>query len=181
MSIIERFMVCEEWRPVVGWEGLYEVSSRGRVRSLDREMTSVRGNTFIRKGKLLTQSTSGKNVPVVGLSREAKSATTSVSRMVAEAFIPNPNGHPLVRHWDDNPRNNVVDNLVWGTYSENQYDRVRNGIYVNKEMLKTHCKNGHPLIEGNIYRVSSNPTWRRCRTCILASVKRSQEKKKGEK
>lgn len=118
---------------------------------------------------------------MVGLSDKGKSRTTSVSRTVAKAFIPNPDGHPLVRHWDDNPLNNQVENLVWGTYSENQYDRVRNGIYVNREMLKTHCKNGHELLEENIYRISSNPTWRRCRICILASVKRSQEKKKGEK
>lgn len=167
----------EEWRPVVGWEGLYEVSSIGKVRSLDREVLSRTGKPFMRKGKALTQSMTGGRY-VVGLSRAGSSKTQMVHRLVAEAFLPNPKGHPLVRHLDDNPVRNVVENLAWGTHSDNQHDRVRNGIYVNHEMLKTHCKNGHELSEDNLYRVRTLPGHRRCRTCILASMKAYSERRK---
>lgn len=93
----------EEWKPVVGYEGLYEVSSLGRVRS--------------RQG-LLRQSLANR-YPSVHLSRDGKQATHRVHRLVASAFIPNPDGRETVNHIDGDRTNNAALNLEWVTTSEN--------------------------------------------------------------
>ena len=93
-------MKKEYWKPVVGYEGHYEVSNWGRVKSLKRNL--------IKKLKLTYE-----NRYVVSLWKNGKSKTYSVHRLVAEAFILNPDNLPQVNHKDENPLNNVVSNLEW--------------------------------------------------------------------
>ena len=100
-------MTEEIWRPIVGYEGLYEVSSYGRVRSLDRY---VNNNSF-RKGKVLSPGKDTIGYLFVVLSCNGKCKTIRVHRLVAQAFIPNPDNLPEINHINEDKTDNRVDNL----------------------------------------------------------------------
>lgn len=102
-------MIEEIWRPVEGYEGLYEVSSYGRVKSLDRY---DRRKCF-RKGRILIQNNDGRGYMSVQLCVNGKIKKYLVHRLVSQAFIPNPDVLPEVNHKDENPENNSVTNLEW--------------------------------------------------------------------
>lgn len=102
----------EVWKPVFGYEGLYEVSNHGKVKSLHW----YGGNT--EKEKTLSVRTDGY-LRVV-LSKDGISKNYAVHRLVAQAFIPNPNNLEMVNHKDENRQNNNVENLEWCTRSYNQ-------------------------------------------------------------
>jgi len=127
----------EEWRPVLGYEGSYEVSNLGRVRSLDRvrEHPGPRGSMIRRvvRGRILKQSNNarGGGYPDVYLSRPGGHdvASRRVHRLVAEAFLSNPDGKPHVNHIDSNPRNPRASNLEWVTREENMQHCVKEGRF----------------------------------------------------
>ena len=109
----------EEWRPVVGYEGIYEVSNLGRV----KRILCGRGT----KGGILSQGvrkclygTGTTRYNHVVLSYMGKTETKTVHRLVAEAFIPNPDGKRTVNHKDGDGENNIVSNLEWATQSEQE-------------------------------------------------------------
>ena len=106
----------EIWEPIKGYEGLYEVSSLGRVKSLKRKVEN-NGGLQMRRETILRAS--GKTHLGVTLCKNGKTKRLSVHRLVAEAFVPNPEGKPVVDHIDTNPKNNSVDNLRWVTTQEN--------------------------------------------------------------
>lgn len=109
----------EEWRPVVGYEGLYEVSNLGRVRSLPRTMKTRHGkpeNRYHLKGRILKQIRTSRGYLVVML---GKGNQAFVHRLVLSAFVPNPENKPFCDHIDADRTNNIVSNLRWATYSEN--------------------------------------------------------------
>ena len=110
----------EEWRDIEGYEGLYQVSSKGRVRSLDRYITR-NGKSALLKGKIMTASYSGfhRRYMFIVLSKNCITRQFYVHRLVAKAFIPNPNNYPQVNHRDGNPSNNCVENLEWCTAEYN--------------------------------------------------------------
>ena len=101
-------MQKEEWRPVVNFEG-YCVSNLGRVRS------------EWGKGKIMKRNDCGIYL-LVRLSKNKKATSCRVHRLVAEAFIPNPDGKKCVDHIDRNKQNNVVSNLRWATHAENNFN-----------------------------------------------------------
>ena len=105
----------ENWKPVVGYEGLYEVSDKGRVRSVDR---ITRDGRFW-KGRMLGQFKAGQGYLRSVLSVNGKYHHEYIHRLVAMAFIPNPENKAEVNHKDGNKHNNVVSNLEWVTKSEN--------------------------------------------------------------
>lgn len=158
----------EEWRPICGLEGRYEVSKFGRVRSLDR--IGTQGSRWghpveVRiKGRLLTPS------PAAGgyLYARINGAGALVHRLVLEAFVgPCPDGHECA-HQDGDPANNNLSNLRWATKVENQADRRRHGTmpigknhYLGK---KTHCKRGHEFNEETT-RLFGGGRWRACKAC----------------
>ena len=115
-------MSGEEWRAVVGYDGSYEVSNRGRVRSLDRFVpVQGRAGRFLR-GRFL-RSRRSKWYDVV----EVAGRSLTVHRLVLESFIgPCPPRH-LCRHLDGDPKNNRLENLRWGTVRENQLDKRGHG------------------------------------------------------
>ena len=118
--------MIEEWRPVVGYEGLYEVSNTGRVRSVDKYDSM---NRFLR-GRILRLFTDGLGYLRAQLYSNSKRKSFLVHRLVAQAFIPNPDNLPQVNHRDENPGNNNVDNLEWcdRSYNNNygtRKDKVR--------------------------------------------------------
>jgi len=117
--------MTEEWKPIKGYEGEYEVSNYGRVRSLDRKAIRERDNATISyKGKLLRLSTIPSGYIKVILHKKQY----AVHRLVATAFIPNPENKAEVNHKDGNKTNNCVENLEWCTRGENQKHAFRIGI-----------------------------------------------------
>lgn len=121
----------EAWKPIEGYETFYEVSDQGRVRSLPRTILRSDGVRQFHKGRILKPGLNSSKRWYVGLSKDGANIFRPVHKLVADAFIPNPQNYPIVRHYDDNPGNNAATNLRRGTYSDNQHDRVRNGIYWN--------------------------------------------------
>lgn len=119
-----------KWKPVVDYEGLYEVSDNGDVRSVDRYIkTDIRHvKTRLIKGKTLYQNTKRSGYKTVDLCKNGKVKTTLVHRVVAEAFIPNPDGLRFVNHKDSNRANNAADNLEWVTSSENRKHGIEQGF-----------------------------------------------------
>lgn len=93
--------IIEQWKPIVGYEGLYEISNLGRVKNLK-----------FGKEKILKPA-NNRGYLRVCLCRDGKGKMLSVHRLVAEAFIPNPMGLPEVNHKDENKINNCVSNLEW--------------------------------------------------------------------
>lgn len=117
----------EEWRAVVGYEGLYEVSSFGRVRSVDRHVRATFGSTQLRIGVILDPNISGP-YPTHKLSRDGMKRTHRVHRIVLESFVgPCPEGMEC-RHFPDHSHlNNRLDNLSWGTKKQNAADKEIQG------------------------------------------------------
>lgn len=113
--------MSEEWKMIPGYEGLYEVSNMGRVRSLDRITTQINNGTICKtryKGKVLK----GREVCGyirVHVSKDGCAEALLVHRLVAECFCEKPKGCNIVNHLDCNPQNNKADNLEWTTYSGN--------------------------------------------------------------
>ena len=101
----------EIWKDIEGYEGLYQVSNMGRVKSL--------GNNKTRKEKILKSSKSNRGYLVVHLYKEGKVKGYSIHRLVTSAFIPNPNNLPQVNHKDEDKTNNRVDNLE---YCDSKYN-----------------------------------------------------------
>lgn len=169
--------MTEEWLPVVGWEGLYEVSETGRVRSLDRVVNSRWGKTRVVPGRELSPYMDVDRYPVFTLAIRGKRKNRKASRLVAEAFIPNPDGFRNVLHNDDVKTNNVVTNLRWGTLAENVADSIRNGTHGRAS--KTHCRRGHEYtLENTRYR-PDRPDSRICRKCETELEEQRRERRKG--
>jgi hypothetical protein len=112
-------MSNEIWKSVVGYEGFYEVSSLGRVRSLDRTIKLYNGGSYVRKEKTLVQIKDKRGYLKLKLLKNGKMKTFFVHRLVAQAFISNPNELPQVNHKDENKLNNKVENLEWCTQQYN--------------------------------------------------------------
>lgn len=109
----------EEWRDISGYVGLYQVSNLGRVKSLDREVPGKSNSVVNKKGKILTPQYS-RRYWRVSLKGKFKAKNYTVSRLVAAAFIPNPESKPQVNHKSGNRNDNSVFNLEWVTLSENR-------------------------------------------------------------
>lgn len=128
----------EEWRDIEGYEGLYQVSNEGRVKSLDKYVDNRWGTKQFVKGKVLT-NVKTQGYWYVGLNKNGKYKRHRIHRLVAEAFIPNPNNLLEVNHKDENPDNNTVENLEWCDHSYNINYGTRNKR-VGHHFLKKVCK-----------------------------------------
>lgn len=129
----------EIWKNIEEFSG-YQVSNTGKVRSFVNNRHGV-----CEESHLLSPVYNKRGYPTVCLGRHNRRL---VSRLVATAFIPNPTDLPVVRHKDDNPRNNHVDNLIWGTQTDNMQDCVRRGRLVG---------NTQPAIESRKRRIIAIP------------------------
>ena len=157
----------EQWKPVPGYAGLYEVSSHGQVRSLEKRDTLGR----IREGTTLSPGKKASGHLYVILSKNGKKRSHYVHRIVLEAFYgPCPAGMHAC-HWNDNPEDNTIDNLRWDTPSANLYDALRNG----KRSRLTRCQRGHEFSVDNTY---IDPKGKRnCRECARLRAKRHADKR----
>ena len=128
--------MIEEWRSIAGFEGLYEVSNLGRVRSLDRIVHRKDGTPIVRQGQIIRHGVAGgrrKKYPHVTLSRGGKSIGRLIHRLVAMAFIPNPLNLPEVNHIDGVKTNNAVTNLEWMTTADNKRHASKIGLYTGSK------------------------------------------------
>jgi hypothetical protein len=110
-------------KPVRGYEGFYVVDQFGRVYGVDRTTTVLDNGRIYEKpipGKQMKQSLHTKGYKTVTLTKDGKSKTAFVHRIVAEAFIDNPDNLPMVNHKDEDKTNNFVENLEWCTASYNR-------------------------------------------------------------
>ena len=133
----------EVWKDIIGYEGLYQVSNWGRVKSLNYKRTG--------KERLLNPKPNNKGYMRVTLYKNKIRTKHFVHRLVAQTFIPNPNNYPEVNHKDENPNNNHLDNLEWcdrkyninyGTRRKRQSEKMK-GRKHNNEHKK---KNGKKII-----------------------------------
>ena len=125
----------EVWKPVFGFEGHYEVSNLGRIRSLKRNRTS---------GGIIKTHVN-KGYEYFHPCKNGKHRNMKVHRAVAEAFIQNPDNKPDVNHKDENPLNNHVDNLEWATKAEN----INHGTRSERAAQKTRKAVVQFDVEGN--------------------------------
>ena len=126
--------MAEKWKPVTGYEGLYEVSDQGRVRSVDRTETQKSGLVRHRKGMPLKPNNSGRYMDVQ-LSKDHIRRHRLVHSLVAEAFLgPRPDGL-VIRHLDGNSFNNAASNLAYGTQTENLRDWPKYGGRTSNQKL----------------------------------------------
>lgn len=114
-------MINEKWKDIFDYEGLYQVSNLGRVRSITHARINgkQKNHTCISKGKLLSPGKDSNGYMVVVLSKNGKRKSCRVHRLVAETFLNNKNNYKCVNHKDENKENNVVDNLEWCSYKYN--------------------------------------------------------------
>lgn len=119
----------EIWKDIKGYEGLYQVSNLGRIKSLKKSYLvndPKQNRTYIKNNKEIIKK--------IFLDNKGYYITTiyrnrfRVHRLVAEAFIPNPNNYPVVNHIDGNKQNNHVDNLEWCSYKDNSIHAYKNNL-----------------------------------------------------
>ena len=134
----------EIWKDIEGYEGLYQVSNKGRVKSLSRLVVRVGKPNYITKEKILKCSElKGTGYPVVSLGSNNNFKSMLVHRLVAQAFIPNPDNLPCVNHKDETRNNNDVRNLEWCTQKYNcNYGtaRQRNSLHNKGKKLSQETK-----------------------------------------
>lgn len=157
-------MTEEKWKPIIGYEGYYDVSNLGRIRSLTRQCgLTPRGYKRTIKGQILHPTDNGHGYLIVSLKRNGSRKNIYLHRAVASAFIDNTYHLSIVNHKDFNTKNNQVDNLEWCSQKQN--------IVYSAERMK-HCKSkSKPTNTGYkyIYQLKSN----KFRLSIKGSIDRS--------
>lgn len=115
----DQFLATDEWRDIVGYEGLYKVHPSGKVSTVERKIWTRVAPAIVKKPYLTKEG-----YCMIRLSKDGKSKATGLHRLVAMAFIPNPENKPEVDHIDGNPANNSVENLRWVTPTENRLNPI---------------------------------------------------------
>ena len=131
----------EIWKDIEDYEGLYQVSNLGRIKSLEREVIAGRGHKkVIKKEKILHPTDNSFGYLMIQLTKNGAQKNFLVHRLVAKAFIPNPNNYPEINHKDENKYNNCVENLEWCTKLYNMNYGTR-----KKRQSETVTGGGNPM------------------------------------
>ena len=151
----------EEWRGIKDYKGLYQVSNTGKVKSLERTVRCARGYKIVPE-KILEGYDNGNGYLYVKLCKEGKRKQYRINRLVAQAFLENPQNLPEVNHKDKIRTNNHVENLEWVTKSENTFHAYHNDLIKNHRKIK--CVN-----TGEVFNSVADA----CRWCGLSIWSRS--------
>ena len=162
----------EHWKPIPGYEGFYEASNLGSIQSLDRY-----SNGRKLKGKVLTKSRTG-TYHAVTLYLDGKAKTVRVQYLVTLAFIgPRPKGLHIL-HGPKGSFDNSLDNLSYGTRSDNMIDRKRDGT--DWQVNKTHCPRGHKLESPNLVKcLVKSGKGRGCLACSRGQAHVNLRRRRG--
>lgn len=143
-------IILETWKDIEGFEGIYQVSDQGRVKSLERYSPQK----HLIKERILKFSVSQGGYLDVSLYKDGKRYHKKPHKLVAEAFIPNPNNLPEVDHIDTNKFNNTVENLRWVTHQENHMNpltrKLKSEINTGKKLSEEQCEKMRKKI--NVYK-----------------------------
>ena len=172
--------MSETWLPIAGYEGLYEVSDQGRVRSLGRYYSPGWPGSKPRwlAGRIMRQAPSQGRYRTIALSRDSHSRTFPVHHLVLTAFVgPRPSSEMHACHNNGIGTDNRLTNLRWDSPSANVADQVRHGTQVSAR--KTHCPQGHEYTAENTYvhHKKAGGTARSCRSCQKARQQKAQRNK----
>lgn len=129
----------EIWKDIPEYEGLYQASNLGRVKGLRRDVPTCYGKNKTVSERICKPTLHNNGYVSVLLSKDGVKKMISVHRLVAEAFLPNPDNLPQVNHKDENKQNNAVVNLEWCTASHNINYGTRNQKVANKRSRKVKC------------------------------------------
>lgn len=152
----------EIWKSIPGYDGRYEASDQGRIRSLGHVTIRTDGVLYHTHGQLMRQREGSAGYLNICLRSDDGRRCLLVHRLILEAFVgPCPEGMEAC-HGNDNPADNRLSNLRWATRSANTYDKIRNGGHPNA--CKDFCKRGHPFSIENT-RVAKDGS-RTCRECV---------------
>jgi hypothetical protein len=116
----------EIWKDIAGYEGLYQVSNMGQVKTMSRLHREDR--PYVKKERVMKPPVNSVGYPQVALYKNKKGVIYSVHKLVATAFIKRLPEHQVVNHKDGNKQNNLVSNLEWCTYGQNQKHAIRTGL-----------------------------------------------------
>lgn len=144
----------EIWKDIKGYEGLYQVSNLGNVKSLKRQVYAGKNRLRWQYEKILsTNKTNGNGYKIVSLSKDNKSKNKYIHRLVAETFLNNPNNYKYINHKDENKDNNCVDNLEFCTA---QYNATYNNLHIRNGLKNRNNKYSKSIIQiddnGNIIK-----------------------------
>lgn len=151
----------EIWKDIEGYEGSYQVSDLGQVRSLDRQT-----NGGWMKGQILKPFVHPLGYHQYRLYDGGFGVTKQVHTLVGKAFLTPKSGDDMVLHGPNGVSDNSVSNLSWGTAKQNALDRTRDGT--NHQALKTHCPREHILSEPNLQKGKLKKGLRDCLACSRA-------------
>jgi hypothetical protein len=155
--------VTERWRPVIGYEGLYQVSDQGRVWSEPRWSGGKRQGERYREGRILQPLFASHGYPKYGLSRDGEMRQHMAHTLVLTAFVgPAPPGMECC-HDDGDPANCALPNLRWDTHGNNLRDKVKHGT--DHHASRTHCPNRHEYRPDNL---TNGAPHRQCLACSKA-------------
>lgn len=159
--------MAETWKPIPDWEGYYEVSDRGKVRGITREITRSDGRIVTVKGREKAFSEVSGGYFQAHLWKDGKPHYFYVHLLVMRTFVgPRPRGLEIC-HNDGNPKNNLLSNLRYDTVSENRLDTVRHGRHKGWRGggTKSHCPRNHPLVPPNLAAYALRRGERTCLAC----------------
>lgn len=161
-----------------GYENRYEISSHGRIRSLGFYSNNRWGTRTWRAGRILKGATIAPHGyrGVTLVDADGAHTLAKIHRLVLLTFVGEPPpDRPNALHHDDNPANNRVENLYWGTHSQNSHDSVVNGSHV--QARKDTCDLGHRLVEPNLVPSTTNAGGRSCLACKMALANHNHDAK----
>jgi len=136
--------MTEIWKDIPGYDGLYAANNRtGEIKSYEKSRVTGGGGIRVYPECILKPVNSNGYLRL-NLCKDGKAKAHFVHRLVAETFIPNPDNLPYVCHKDDNPLNNCVDNLFWGTQKDNIDDCQSKGRHAHpKRAVFAHAPDGN--------------------------------------
>lgn len=162
----------EKWQPIPGYEGYYEASNLGRIRTV---IDHPKGRSL--SGTVMKLSLHRNGYLNVGLHRDGVRKVVGVHRLVAAAFHGAPSSGMVARHIDGVRTNNKPSNLEWGLHSDNMRDAVRHGTHYSHGRSLDKCKRGHEFNAANTHLSKSRDgvTRRVCRSCRNEAARRRRQ------